>query len=105
MEAAHFNKLTPEESERLAVLAEEAAEVIQVIGKIQRHGYESHNPLLPPSERETNRQALARELGHFEMVLCEMYNRRDVDPIAINTSAVSKRRSINRWLHHNEFKT
>jgi hypothetical protein len=29
----HFNGLTPAQAERLAMLAEEAAEVIQVIGK------------------------------------------------------------------------
>ncbi len=95
----HFNKLTPAEAERLDVLAEECAEIIQVVAKIKRHGYESANPLIADSE--TNRQALAREIGHFEMMLCEMYNLRDVDPIAINDSAVKKRATINRWLHHN----
>lgn len=38
---SHFNKLTPAEAERLAMLAEECAEVIHVVGKILRHGYES----------------------------------------------------------------
>ena len=104
LRSEHFNKLTPSEAERLVIMAEECAEVIQVIGKIQRHGYESYNPTLPPSERETNRQALAREIGHFEMILCEMYNLRDVDPIAINDSARKKRATIGRWLHHNDIK-
>jgi NTP pyrophosphatase (non-canonical NTP hydrolase) len=42
--STHFNNLTPAEAERLAMLAEECGEVIQVIGKILRHGYESCHP-------------------------------------------------------------
>ena len=34
----HFNGLTPAEDERLAMLAEECAEVIKIVSKIQRHG-------------------------------------------------------------------
>lgn len=40
----HFNDLEPGEAERLAILAEEAGELIHAIGKILRYGYESHNP-------------------------------------------------------------
>jgi hypothetical protein len=32
------------ERERLAMLAEEAGEIVQIIGKILRHGYESYHP-------------------------------------------------------------
>lgn len=56
---AHFNKLTPAEAERLAMLAEECGEVIQVIGKILRHGYDSFHPADPSV---TNRDLLGREL-------------------------------------------
>jgi len=55
----HFNQLTPAEAERLAMLAEECGEVIQVIGKILRHGYDSYHPVNPSA---TNRQLLGREL-------------------------------------------
>ena len=34
-----FNELSPAEVERLAILAEEMGEAIQVIGKVLRHGY------------------------------------------------------------------
>ena len=54
-----FNKLTPAEAERLALLSEECAEVIMAIGKILRHGFESRHPNGGP----TNRQTLERECG------------------------------------------
>jgi hypothetical protein len=65
----HFNKLTPAEAERLAMLAEECAEVIQVIGKILRHGYESYHPANP---RLSNRDLLAKELRDVNAVLQAM---------------------------------
>lgn len=55
---AHFNQLTPAQAERLAILAEECGEVIQIIGKILRHGLDSCHPVT----RETNRSALLREI-------------------------------------------
>ena len=57
--ADHFNGLTPAQAERLAMLAEECGEVIQIIGKILRHGYESYHPNNPSV---TNRTLLGREL-------------------------------------------
>lgn len=59
MSNEHFNRLTPAQAERLAMLAEECGEVIQIIGKILRHGYDSHHPNDP---RTTNRELLGREL-------------------------------------------
>ena len=55
----HFNQLTPAEAERLAMLAEECGEIVQVVGKILRHGYESHHPL---NRHDTNRDLLANEV-------------------------------------------
>lgn len=40
----HFNRLTPAQAERLAMLAEECGEVIQIVGKIFRHGLMSCHP-------------------------------------------------------------
>ena len=62
----HFNKLTPAEAERLAMLAEECGEIIQIVGKILRHGYESHHPDDPSS---TNRDLLTDELSDFYAVV------------------------------------
>ena len=55
-----FNQLTDAEAERLALLLEEMGEAIQIIGKIQRHGYESFNPNTGPPD---NRALLEKELG------------------------------------------
>lgn len=57
---AHFNALSPAQAERLAILMEECGEVVQIIGKILRHGFESVSPYGHSSE--TNREALIREL-------------------------------------------
>lgn len=65
----HFNKLTPAETERLAMLAEECAEVIQVIGKILRHGYENHHP---DSPLVNNKMLLANELTDVDAVVKAM---------------------------------
>ena len=65
----HFNRLTPAEAERLAMLAEECADAIQVIGKILRHGYDSHHPNEP---NVTNRQLLVAELRDVNAVLGAM---------------------------------
>lgn len=55
----NFNELRPDQTERLAMLAEECAEIIQVIGKILRHGYDSYHP---DSPNVTNRDLLNREI-------------------------------------------
>lgn len=65
----HFNKLTPAEAERLAMLAEECGEVIQIVGKILRHGYDSYHPADPNT---TNRDLLAKELRDVNAVLQAM---------------------------------
>ena len=66
MDGEHFNRLTPAEAERLAMLAEEAGEIVQVVGKILRHGYESYHPDNPHS---TNRDLLAKEVTDILAVI------------------------------------
>lgn len=65
----HFNQLTPAEAERLAMLAEECSELIQVVGKILRHGYDNYHPVNP---RVTNRELLIKELRDVNAVLHAM---------------------------------
>jgi NTP pyrophosphatase (non-canonical NTP hydrolase) len=97
----HFNGLTPAEAERLSLLAEECAEVIQAVTKIQRHGYESRNPFTARSNRDpTNREALEAELGHVAHAIERMVEARDLTGVGIRGAQKSKADRIGQWLHH-----
>lgn len=98
-----FNKLTPAEAERLAVLAEEAGEVVQVVMKILRHGYESSNPDRPGDG--TNRDQLCVEYGHLMAAADLMVDSKDFgtsDLIARARYEKPKQRA--KYLHHQETK-
>ena len=60
-EVPFSNGLNDAETERLALLGEECAEVGQKIGKILRHGPESRNPDVAGSP--TKREDLEHEIG------------------------------------------
>lgn len=96
--ASHFNKLTPAEAERLAVLAEECGEVIQAVGKILRHGYASYHP--DDQGRGDNRDELAGECGDVLFAIEEMMRRGDLDPAEVRKAANYKADSISEYLHH-----
>ena len=96
----NINRLTAAEAERLALLAEECGEVIQVVGKILRHGYDSSNPLVDISP--TNRQELQKELGDVELVISMMKLKGDVDGAEIQRRREDKAIKIVRWLHHQD---
>jgi phosphoribosyl-ATP pyrophosphohydrolase len=86
----NYNKLTPAETERLAILFEECSEVIKCCGKILRYGYASRN----------NREDLARELGdlRFAMLLC--IEKKDYDWNTMFRASQRKARKILKYLHH-----
>lgn len=97
----HFNKLTPAEAERLALLMEECAEVVQICGKILRHGYESFNPA--DNSRTTNRKLLEREVGHVNFAVSLMSDdTNDLDDDAIGNSFYEKSLNVWKYLHHNK---
>tara|TARA_R110002074_G_scaffold276044_2_gene447466 strand:+ start:177 stop:476 length:300 start_codon:yes stop_codon:yes gene_type:complete len=93
----HFNGLTPAESERLSMLAEEAAEIVQSVTKILRHGYESHHPETPT---RSNRNDLENEVCDFLAVLEMFHDAEDlqIDGVQIAQSIKAKR----RYTHHQE---
>ena len=95
-----FNKLTEAQAERLAVLTEELGEVLQAIGKIERHGYHSRNPLDLTSP--TNQEALERELGDVTAAIGMLERARDIDARAVSLRAIVKTKNIIPWLHHYE---
>lgn len=94
----HFNALSPSEAERLALVTEEMAEAIQIIGKIMRHGFDSSNPTVKGGE--TNREALTRELGDVLHSIYRLGEAGDVQMDAIEERESQKRVSIVKWLHH-----
>lgn len=54
---------------RLSHVIEEAGEVLVAAGKIQRFGFLSVNPLLPPEQQETNVDWLRREMADLRLAL------------------------------------
>lgn len=104
-----FNELTPAEAERLAYLMEECGEVIQIIGKILRHGYESRdptkatpaNPSWGAPERNTsptNRTLLMIELGDVLRGLDMLTEAGDLRSTIIEEIRAKGRPS--KYLHH-----
>ncbi len=96
----NFNELTPAETERLATLAEEMGECIQIIGKILRHGYESRNPLDEACLH--NRAYLEKEIGDVELIIFLMAEANDINRNAVDRSRIEKGNKIVKWLHHQD---
>lgn len=96
----HFNGLTPAEAERLALIMEEAGEVVQVIGKILRHGYESFSPF--DQEQTTNRALLEREIGDLEWAVNLAATFGDISHQAVARARCSKGEKVCKYLHHND---
>lgn len=91
-----FNELDVGEAERLALLLEEAGEVVQAVGKILRHGYESTHPDGGP----TNREGLERELGDMAAAISLMTDRRDLNTAFIRQCQRDKLAKVAKYLHH-----
>lgn len=87
--------MSPAELERLAWLAEECAEVIQAIGKIIRHGYESKDPTNP--DHEGNRADLIRELSDVTAAVLLMDREGD---ITMNEILMKAQARHGKYLHH-----
>ena len=94
----HFNKLTPPQAERLSLLLEEMGEAIQIIGKIQRHGYSSHHP---DSQKITNKDLLVKELGHVQFAISLMVDEGDFTNFGLKICQAHKFENVYKWLHHN----
>jgi hypothetical protein len=92
-----FNELTPAEIERLALLAEECAETIQIIGKIIRHGYQSTHP--KDRDGPNNRAMLQFELGDIDAAISLMTEAGDVFKSEITDSTARKLAKIHQYLH------
>lgn len=92
----NYNRLTPAETERLAILSEECSEVIHMCSKIIRHGYESSNPNDP--NHTTNRDLLAVEIGDTLHAIGLVTG--DLDILTIKEAEDSRPERMARYLHH-----
>ena len=97
---SNYNKLTSAETERLALLAEECGEVVQIVGKVLRHGYDNANPKDP--EYITNREKLVTEIGDLLVVLNYIFEAKDITEEDVEKRIEFKKVEIKKWLHHQE---
>ena len=95
---SNYNKLTSAETERLALLAEECGEVVQIVGKVLRHGYE--NVSSKDLEYITNREKLVMEVGDLLVVLNYLFEANDINSEAVEKRVEVKNVEIKKWLHH-----
>ena len=105
-EEPHFNELTASEDELLACLFEEASEIsqeackiVQIVGKVMRHGYESVHPFQPVLG--TNRNPLESEIGDFLTIVLRMGREGHIDIDKVYARAKLKDDLIKPYLHHN----
>jgi len=98
MTTAPFNKLTPAEAERLAMLIEECGEVIQAATKILRHGYDSKHPDNEGCGPD-NRDDLFREIVDLTAVEELMHLAGDIPPMTRNKADAAIRRKL-QYAHH-----
>lgn len=91
----HFNRLTPAEAERLAYLAEEMGEALQAIGKVLRHGYDSHNPDQPHAG--DSRVQLTKELVDVVGAIARMACEGDIPAETLSKADPNKGA---RYMHH-----
>lgn len=90
--------LSAAEVERLALLVEELGEAAQSVGKVLRHGYESHHPY--GYKPGTNREQLEAELGDVKAAVDMMCEADDLSGVAMNLNAECKRERVKQYLHH-----
>ena len=93
-----MHKPTDAELERLAMLAEECGEVVQMVGKIILHGYKSYHPNDPSTP---NRILLSEEVGDIEAVLSMMRENNDI-PLLPSRDILAKKERKMKYAHYQE---
>lgn len=94
-----FDGLTASERERLTLLAEESAEVVQAVTKVLRHGFECTHP-----ERDelTNRGQLAEEIGQLLAIVELACDAGDVNAREVYEAKRRKLDRVQAYLHSPE---
>ena len=94
----HFNNLTPKQTELLGGTSEECGEVVQVIGKILRHGLDSYKPTDPSFT--TNRQNLTAELADIAAMTDLLIENGVIDASDWKALKDKKRFRFEQYAHH-----
>lgn len=94
--AEHFNHLTPTQAELLALLSEECGEVVQIVGKILRHGLSSCHP----DGGFPNYRLLESEVGDFLAATRLIASAGMIDMVRVEDAADVKSRKVFKYLHH-----
>lgn len=89
--------LTPAQAERLEMLAEEDAEIVQACTKILRHGYDSQHPDDPG---ETNKEQLEEEIMDVHAVLGMMRYAGDIETPDVVAHTAGRIQRKFRYTHH-----
>lgn len=82
--------------ELIALLLEECGEVVQVCGKILRHGLNSYHPV----SKESNRESLHKELGDVLAAMQLLERELIISMPEVRARARDKHRRIGPYLHH-----
>ena len=90
--------MTPDQHERLSMLLEEAGEIVQICGKILRHGYDSHNPF--DENKITNKKLLENELTDLYVIINKMIAYYDIDLDLDQTKLDEVWKKKLKWTHH-----
>lgn len=93
-----FNQLTPKQVELLGGTSEECGEVVQVIGKILRHGLDSRKPT--DINSETNRKNLTAELADIAAMTDLLIENGVIDATDWQALKDKKRARFEQYAHH-----
>ena len=96
--------LTKAQEEALNWTQEEAAEVIQIISKIKRHGMESYHPHV--ENACSNQEELKRELSDLMLAICTICDLKVVNRGEVMNGVFKKAILLENenYFHHLEFK-
>jgi len=95
-----FNNLSPEQLERLALLAEEAGELVQAVMKIVRHGYASEHP----DSGIRNIEQLEDEIGDVLASIEILAHAGDINKHNLEKRMGIKLKTVGQYLHHNKIR-
>lgn len=88
-----MSPLTSEQKEVLEITKEECAEVIQVVCKGNRFGFDVEY------EGKTNRQKLTQEVGDLLCMIELMIEKDILDNDALQAAKKAKREKLKQWSH------